>query len=280
MSNSVELCPMPFGMPAVRYMAPTARPFLASLASFISSTVNPSSANICTPALAVAPSSHSRKWRLWLTAEGRKETQEREEDRRKMLIHWNAYQCHWSTTEPQPDGEIISTMEPVFYFVHSNRYFWRNCRRVCLWHYCMVTVLYITDKTTTQAGAAGRGDKISELAARYRRWKINERLLFFWIGTFSFPLGQQDHLLHILIFSFDYLWNLLRMRGWFRLNRLYHRFWSSVLKPAEPLACASGFKGRVRLARNTLTNALMVLPYLTFQSCIYTHTHTQHCIHT
>lgn len=85
---------MPLGIPAVRYMAPTARLFLASLAAFISSTVTPSSAKFCTPALAGAPSSHSRKWRLWLTAKGGKETQERDEDRSKMLIHWNAYQCH------------------------------------------------------------------------------------------------------------------------------------------------------------------------------------------
>lgn len=77
-SNSVELCPMPLGIPAVRYMAPTVRLFLASLASFISSTVNPSSAKICTPALAEAPSSHSRKWRLWLTAKTVKKKRERE----------------------------------------------------------------------------------------------------------------------------------------------------------------------------------------------------------
>lgn len=30
-----------------------------------------------------------------------------------MLIRWNAYQCRWDTTEPCPDGEIISTTEPV-----------------------------------------------------------------------------------------------------------------------------------------------------------------------
>ena len=80
MSNSVELCPMPSGMPAVRYMAPTARLFLASLAAFISSTVSPSSAKICSPALARAPSSHNRKWRVWLTAMGRKETQKRRQE--------------------------------------------------------------------------------------------------------------------------------------------------------------------------------------------------------
>lgn len=76
MSNSVELCPMPLGIPAIRYMAPTVRIFLASLAAFISSTVTPSSAKFCTPALAGAPSSHSRKWRLWLTAKWRKDTQQ------------------------------------------------------------------------------------------------------------------------------------------------------------------------------------------------------------
>lgn len=84
---------MPLGMPAVRCMAPTARLFLASLAAFISSTVTPTSAKFCTPALAGAPSSHSRKWRLWLTAKGRKEKQEKGEARSKMRIHWNAYQC-------------------------------------------------------------------------------------------------------------------------------------------------------------------------------------------
>lgn len=84
---------MPLGMPAVRYMAPTVRLFLASLAAFISSTVTPSSEKFCTPALAGAPSSHSRKWRLWLTAKARKESQERGDDRSKMLIRWNAYQC-------------------------------------------------------------------------------------------------------------------------------------------------------------------------------------------
>lgn len=71
MSNSVELCPMPLGMPAVRYMAPTPRLFLASLAAFISSTVSPTSAKVWTPALAGVPSSHSWKWRLWLTAKQR-----------------------------------------------------------------------------------------------------------------------------------------------------------------------------------------------------------------
>lgn len=84
---------MPLGMPAVRYMAPTVRLFLASLAAFISSTVTPTSAKLCTPALAGAPSSQSRKCRLWLTAKERKETQESGEDRSKMLIRWNAYQC-------------------------------------------------------------------------------------------------------------------------------------------------------------------------------------------
>lgn len=98
-SISVELCPMPLGMPAVRYMAPTTRFFLASLAAFMSSTVTPSSAKFWTPALAAAPSSHSRKWRLWLTAKERKEIEERGDDRTKMLIRWNAYQCQWSTTD-------------------------------------------------------------------------------------------------------------------------------------------------------------------------------------
>lgn len=146
MSNSVELCPMPLGMPAVLYMVPTVRFFLASLATFISSTVTPSSAKLCTPALAAVPSSHSWKWRLWLTAEGREETQGREEDRSKMLIDWNAYQCHWSTTEPRPDGEIISTTEPVCismaasYFLHLNRKCWRNCPHTRLWNHCMVIV--------------------------------------------------------------------------------------------------------------------------------------------
>lgn len=107
MSNSVELCPMPFGMPAVRYMAPTPRLFLASLAAFISSTVSPSSAKVWTPTLAGIPSSHSWKWRLWLTAK------KRLGERSEMLIRWNAYQCRWDTTEPCPDDEIISTTEPV-----------------------------------------------------------------------------------------------------------------------------------------------------------------------
>lgn len=118
-SISVELCPMPLGMPAVRYMAPTTRFFLASLAVFISSTVTPSSAKLWTPALAGAPSSHSRKWRLWLTAKERKESEERGDDRSKMLIHWNAYQCQRSTTEPQPDDEIISTSGACMYFYGS-----------------------------------------------------------------------------------------------------------------------------------------------------------------
>lgn len=110
MSNSVELCPMPLGMPAVRYMAPTPRLFLASLAAFISSTVSPSSAKVWTPALDGVPSSHSWKWRLWLTA---KQGKGGEGERSEMLIWWNAYQCRWDTTEPCPDGEIISTTEPV-----------------------------------------------------------------------------------------------------------------------------------------------------------------------
>lgn len=110
MSNSVELCPMPFGMPAVRYMAPTPRLFLASLAAFISSTVSPSSAKVWSPALAGVPSSHSWKWRLWLTAK------QRWGERREMLIRWNAYQCRWDTTEPCPDDEIIST---ACVYVHS-----------------------------------------------------------------------------------------------------------------------------------------------------------------
>lgn len=41
-------------------------------------------------------------------------------ERSKILIHWNAYQCQWSTTEPQPDGEIIPTMESyVFLWLPS-----------------------------------------------------------------------------------------------------------------------------------------------------------------
>lgn len=147
-SSSVELCPMPLGMPAVRYMAPTERLFLASLASFISSTVTPSSAKLCTPALAVAPSSHSRKWLLWLTAKGREETQEKGADsyRNEMLIDWSAYQCHLSATEPPPDSEIISIVEPLCTSMaasnslHLNRSRWRDCPHVCLWHHCMVTV--------------------------------------------------------------------------------------------------------------------------------------------
>lgn len=134
MSNSVELCPMPLGMPAVRYMAPTPRLFLASLAAFISSTVSPNSAKVWTPALAGVPSSHSWKWRLWLTAKRGKGGRERE--RSEMLIRWNAYQCRWDTTEPCPDGEIISTTEPVCtstaaaYFLQlKKRWFPRNCRR-------------------------------------------------------------------------------------------------------------------------------------------------------
>lgn len=125
MSNSVELCPMPLGMPAVRYMEPTERLFLASLAAFITSTVTPSSAKFCTPALARAPSSHNRKWRLWLTAKWRKGT--RGWDGSRMLNRWNAFQCQWNTTEPQPDGELISTMESVCismaaaYFLQLNR---------------------------------------------------------------------------------------------------------------------------------------------------------------
>lgn len=79
MSNSVELCPMPLGMPAVRYMAPTVRLFLASLAAFISSTVTPISAKLCTPALAGAPSSQSRKCRLWLTAKKREKKHKKAE---------------------------------------------------------------------------------------------------------------------------------------------------------------------------------------------------------
>ena len=78
MSSSVELCPMPLGMPAVRYIAPTDRFFLASLAAFISSTVTPSSAKSCTPLVAGTPSSHSRKWRLWLTAVGEKRRRRQE----------------------------------------------------------------------------------------------------------------------------------------------------------------------------------------------------------
>lgn len=78
MSSSVELCPMPLGMPAVRYIAPTDRFFLASLAAFISSTVTPSSAKFCTPWVAGTPSSHSRKWRLWLTAVGEKRRRRQE----------------------------------------------------------------------------------------------------------------------------------------------------------------------------------------------------------
>jgi len=81
MSISVELWPMPLGMPAVRCMAPTVRFFLASLAALISSTVTPSSAKLCTPGLDAAPSSHSLKWRLWLTAKEKKEIEERREDR-------------------------------------------------------------------------------------------------------------------------------------------------------------------------------------------------------
>lgn len=90
MNNSVELCPMPLGIPAVRCMMPTARLFLASLATFISSTVTPSSAKFCTPTLAGAPSSHSRKWWLWLTAKWRKEKR-RGIGRSEMLSRWNAY---------------------------------------------------------------------------------------------------------------------------------------------------------------------------------------------
>lgn len=36
-----------------------------------------------------------------------------------MLIHWNAYQCQRSTTEPQPDDEIISTSGACMYFYGS-----------------------------------------------------------------------------------------------------------------------------------------------------------------
>lgn len=107
MSSSVELCPMPFGMPAVRYIAPTPRLFLASLAAFISSTVSPSSAKVWTPVLAGVPSSHSWKWRLWLTAK------QRWGKKSEMLIRWNAHRCRWDTTEPCPDGEVISTTGPV-----------------------------------------------------------------------------------------------------------------------------------------------------------------------
>lgn len=68
MSISVELCPIPLGMPAVRYITPTVRFFRASLAAFISSTVTPTSAKLCTPGLAEEPSSQSLKWWLWLAA--------------------------------------------------------------------------------------------------------------------------------------------------------------------------------------------------------------------
>lgn len=46
---------------------------------------------------------------------------------------------------------------------------------------------------------------------------------------------------------------------------------ATLLNPTELLAWAGGFKGKVRLARNTLTNALMVLPYLTFQTRVQAH---------
>lgn len=74
--------------------------------------------------------------------------------------------------------------------------------------------------------------------------------------------------LHILWKSSGYLRNLLKIKS--PVLDLNHRFW----RPTKPLPWTRGFKGRVRLARNTLTNALMVLPYLTFQSCIKTLTHT------
>lgn len=94
--------------------------------------------------------------------------------------------------------------------------------------------------------------------------------------TFSYPLGQHQ----TIFFTFSYLVLVIYAICWesrdlFRLNGLYRSFWSSVLKPTEPLDWASGFKGRVRLARNMLTNALMVLPYLTFQSRVQAHIHNR-----
>lgn len=64
----MELWPIPVGIPAVRYMFPTARRFRPSLASFIRPTVTPRSEKVCTPALASAPSCHSRNCALWETA--------------------------------------------------------------------------------------------------------------------------------------------------------------------------------------------------------------------
>lgn len=66
-STSVELWPMPDGIPAVRYMEPTDRLFLASFASFTRSTVSPCSAKLFMPSLAGAPSCHSRYCSLWVT---------------------------------------------------------------------------------------------------------------------------------------------------------------------------------------------------------------------
>lgn len=85
MTISVELCPIPWGIPAVRYMAPTERFFLASLAAFIRSTVTPSSAKLCTPGLAKTPSSHSLKRWLWVTAERKEENKERGDTGSEML---------------------------------------------------------------------------------------------------------------------------------------------------------------------------------------------------
>ncbi len=67
-SSSVELWPMPEGIPAVRYMDPTSRLFLASFASFTRSTVRPCSAKLFMPSLACAPSCHSRYCSLWVMA--------------------------------------------------------------------------------------------------------------------------------------------------------------------------------------------------------------------
>lgn len=54
----------------------------------------------------------------------------------------------------------------------------------------------ITDKTTTQAGAARRQVGISEFFLTILKTPVD---------AFSYPLGQENHLLHILIFSSGYL---------------------------------------------------------------------------
>lgn len=281
MSNSVELCPMPFGIPAVRYMAPTVRLFLASFAAFISSTVTPSSAKFCTPGLAGAPSAHSRKWRLWLTA---KRNTRKENGARYLFTG-----MHITVSEvPQSLSQTMRSFLPW-----SLMYFYG-----CLLLPALKRIILKKLPTCLQyLGHYYRVIAISclhlwQIKPQYRQELPGERS-----GSQSWqPDGGQKKLLkwfwkpylilfltlwanRTICFTFSYLGLITyeicwESRDWFRFNCLYHRFWSAVLKPTEPLAWASGYKGRVRLARNTLTNALKVLPYLTFQSGVHNHAFT------